>query len=53
MMENLFDNIDFNEMRVVLKKFEGEQTDSPFEEIIIENGEIVEIRRYEENATIK
>jgi hypothetical protein len=52
-MNNLFDDIKFNEVRIVLKKFEGEQTEKPFEEIIIENGEIVEIRRYKEDATIK
>lgn len=52
MSNNVFDNINFEEVRIVLKKYEGDQTEKPFEEIIIENGEIVEIRRYE-NATTK
>ncbi len=32
--------------KVTLRKYEGDQTDTPFEEIVMIDGKIVEVRRY-------
>jgi hypothetical protein len=50
-MEFDLNTLNLSEARITLKKFEGEQTDEPFETIIIENGEIVEVRRKEDGTT--
>ena len=44
--------LNLDECRIVLRKFEGDQTDDPFEEIVIENGKIVEVRR-KSDGTLK
>lgn len=44
------ETINFDEARITLKKFVGDQTDVPFEEVVIEKGKIVEVRRYDNGS---